>query len=207
MIFTFLLGLSSKSSQWFEYFDSELVEAGPEPIKMSDGNYLFLYNSARRTNRSQPKPGWNLEYNLRWAILNDDNPTEVLVRSSEPLFSPELSWEKCDYSSNEWAQRGLTPFVVFVEGWKKIDQNRFYVWYQGCDTTTGVAELKVSFLEKSFGNVFRSFLGLIFILLFHSMIIEYYPTQKLNSSSHNFNFFTILKMSLESSDPLSISVR
>jgi hypothetical protein len=29
-------------------FDSVLVESGPEPMRLSDGNYLFLYNSARK---------------------------------------------------------------------------------------------------------------------------------------------------------------
>lgn len=71
------------------HFDSELVEAGAEPLKLSDGNYLFLYNSARRTNLSQPKLEWHLKYNFGWAILNVENLTELLARSSQPLFSPE----------------------------------------------------------------------------------------------------------------------
>jgi len=28
------------------YFDSLLVESGPPPLKLSDGNYFFIYNSA-----------------------------------------------------------------------------------------------------------------------------------------------------------------
>ncbi|UJR23715.1 hypothetical protein I4U23_026696 [Adineta vaga] len=128
-----------------DYFDSDLVEAGPEPLKLSDNNYLFLYNSARRTNISNPKPGWALEYNLGWTILNGNNPTEVLARSDQPIFSPELDWEKCDNRSGVWTDRGLTPLVIFIEGWKKTAENTFLVWYQGCDTTTGLAELKVTF--------------------------------------------------------------
>jgi len=30
-----------------DHFDSVLVESGPPPLKLSDGNYLFIYNSAR----------------------------------------------------------------------------------------------------------------------------------------------------------------
>jgi predicted GH43/DUF377 family glycosyl hydrolase len=130
-------------------FDSELVEAGPEPIKLSDGNYLFLYNSARKTNISNPKPGWSLEYNLGWVILKGDDPTQVLARSDQPIFSPKLDWEKCDNTSAEWAARGLTPLVVFVEGWKKTAEDTFLVWYQGCDSTTGLAKLTVKFPETS----------------------------------------------------------
>ncbi|CAF1348749.1 unnamed protein product [Rotaria magnacalcarata] len=134
-------------------FDSELVEAGPEPLKLSDNNYLFLYNSARRTNVSNPKPGWSLEYNLGWAILNGDNPTEVLARSDRPIFSPVLDWEKCDNTSSEWTNRGLTPLVIFVEGWKKTAPNTFLVWYQGCDSAMGLAELKVYFSSIARANI------------------------------------------------------
>ena len=129
-----------------DHFDSALVEAGPQPLKLSDNNYLFLYNSARNTNIPNLKPGWNLQYNLGWAILDGDDPTQILARSDQPLFSPELDWERCDTNSTVWANRGLTPLVVFIEGWKRTTENdTFLVWYQGCDTTMGLAELKVYF--------------------------------------------------------------
>ncbi|CAF3332983.1 unnamed protein product [Rotaria socialis] len=128
-----------------DHFDSALVEAGPQPLKLSDNNYLFLYNSARHTTIPNLKPNWNLQYNLGWAILNGDDPTQVLARSEQPIFSPELDWERCDTQSGEWANRGLTPLVIFIEGWKKTDVNRFLVWYQGCDSTMGLAELRVYF--------------------------------------------------------------
>jgi predicted GH43/DUF377 family glycosyl hydrolase len=43
-----------------DHFDSALVEAGPLPLKLSDGNFLFLYNSARAGYPS-PKPNWDLQ--------------------------------------------------------------------------------------------------------------------------------------------------
>ncbi|CAF4399492.1 unnamed protein product, partial [Rotaria sp. Silwood2] len=88
---------------------------------------------------------WNFQYNLGWAILNGEDPTQVLARSELPILSPELDWERCDTESGEWANRGLTPLVIFVEGWKKIAEDTFLVWYQGCDSTMGLAELKVFF--------------------------------------------------------------
>ena len=75
-------------------FDEHLVETGPEPLKLSDGNYLFLYNSAHKTNEVTPRPNWNLKYNIGYAILNGTNPLQVLYRSDKPLFSPELDWER-----------------------------------------------------------------------------------------------------------------
>ncbi|CAF1167161.1 unnamed protein product [Adineta ricciae] len=128
-----------------DHFDSDLVEAGPQPLKLSDKNYLFLYNSGRQVTTPNPKPGWHVQYNLGWAILNGDDPTQVLARSEVPILSPELDWERCDNTSGEWANRGLTPLVVFIEGWKQTDEDTFLVWYQGCDSTMGLAELKVHF--------------------------------------------------------------
>jgi len=128
-----------------DHFDSALVEAGPNPLKLSDNNYLFLYNSGQHTSIPNPKHGCNVQYNLGWAILNGNNATEILARSEQPILSPELDWERCDNSSGVWAQRGLTPLVVFIEGWKKIAEDTFLVWYQGCDSTMSLAELRVYF--------------------------------------------------------------
>ncbi|CAF3307751.1 unnamed protein product [Rotaria socialis] len=130
-----------------DYFDSELVEPGPEPRRLSDGNYLFLYNSARRlplpTNHL--KPNWDREYNLGWVIMDGNDPTKILARSDEPILSPELDWERCDFTSNEWARRGLTPQVVFAEGWQQTSIDQFTLWYQGCDAVTGIAQVTVEF--------------------------------------------------------------
>ena len=153
------------------FFDSELVEAGPEPIRLTDGNYLFLYNSARKTAIVNPKPGWSLEYNLGWAILDGNDPTQVLARSNQPIFSPSLAWEKCDNTSAEWAARGLTPLVVFVEGWKKTADDTFLVWYQGCDSTTGLAKITVTFSSASRNHVIISLLMSLLVVapLFYVM--------------------------------------
>lgn len=40
-------------------FDSHLVESGPPPLKLDDGNYLFFYNSARDGYPSE-RPGYSL---------------------------------------------------------------------------------------------------------------------------------------------------
>jgi len=52
-----------------DHFDSLLVEAGPMPLPLSDGNYLFIYNSARHGYPSK-KPNWDIQYNVGWVILD-----------------------------------------------------------------------------------------------------------------------------------------
>jgi predicted GH43/DUF377 family glycosyl hydrolase len=121
-------------------FDSTLVEAGPLPLTLSDGNYLFIYNSARCCFPSK-KPGYQFEYNVGWVILDKDDPTQVLARSDVPLLSPELAWEK---GSSPYL--GLTPNVVFLEGWRKKPGhiNTFIGFYGAADSVIGIAEITVS---------------------------------------------------------------
>ena len=69
-------------------FDSKLVESGPPPLLLEDGNYLFFYNSADK--------GWPDEstssYHVGWVILDGQDPTKILQRSEEPLMSSEYPW-------------------------------------------------------------------------------------------------------------------
>ena len=143
--------LKNASSVWLpvrpDSFDSVLVEAGPSPLPLSDGSYLFLYNSARQ-NGPSPKPGWTLQYNLGWVILSGSDPTVILQRSSEPILSPDQPWE-LGYTANASAPvLGLTPNVVFVEGWQRFpgdaSLNRFLIYIGGADSVVGLGQVSVS---------------------------------------------------------------
>ncbi|KAM9958404.1 hypothetical protein ACTFIW_001266 [Dictyostelium discoideum] len=129
------------------YFDSVLVESGPEPLQLSDGNWLYLYNSAQQVTTANQKPNWDIQYNLGFVILNgtnqEFNSNSILYRSPTPLFSPTLDWELCDDSSPFWSTRGLTPLVVFIEGWMPLGNDQFLVLYQGCDSVIGTSLITV----------------------------------------------------------------
>jgi len=114
-------------------FDSALVEGGPLPLRMSDGNYLMIYNSARGGYPSD-KPGWNLQYNVGYVVLDYNDPTKIITRSSSPILSPELAWEK----------EGFTPNVVFLEGWYSIGKDTFLAFYGGADQDVGAAVVSVT---------------------------------------------------------------
>lgn len=128
-----------------DFFDSALVESGPPPLLLSDGNHIFLYNSAKVANKPSPKQGWNLEYHVGYAIVDaqTESSTPVVVeRSSTPLMSPLLGWETCNDAS---MVSGLTPNVVFINGAKPLETpNTFLLYYQGCDAKTGLALLTVT---------------------------------------------------------------
>ena len=71
-----------------DHFDSKLVESGPPPLQLSDGNYLFIYNSA--------EVGWpddrNTAYHVGWVILDGSDPRKILQRSEEALMGPKYAW-------------------------------------------------------------------------------------------------------------------
>ena len=130
--------LPTRSDSW----DSLLVEAGPLPLQLEDGNYLFLYNSGRRGYPS-PKPNWDVQYNVGWVILDGSNPMNILQRSDIPILSPTSDWE----TGIGEGVLGLTPNVVFVEGWQRYpgspSKNHFLAYLGGADSVVGVAEIVV----------------------------------------------------------------
>ena len=76
-----------------------------------------------------------MQYNIGWAILDEEDPTTILERAREPLLSPELVWEV--------GTNNLTPNVVFCEGWEQVDVNKFILYYGASDTAIGAALLTV----------------------------------------------------------------
>jgi len=111
------------------------VEGGPPPVRLSDGNYLFIYNSARKDSHS----GNGLEYNPGWIIINGTNPTQILERSSEPLLSPREPWEV-----GLPPYLDLTPNVIFIEGMRAAAiRDQFVVYYGAADSVIGVAQVTV----------------------------------------------------------------
>jgi predicted GH43/DUF377 family glycosyl hydrolase len=125
-------------------FDSVLVEAGPEPLALSDGSWLFLYNSARQWTPTA-KPGWSLQYNVGWVILDQHDPLQIIQRCQEPIISPTLAWETGVAPSSGEVELGLTPNVVFLEGWQRYPgfSDAFIVYLGGADSVVGAAQLLV----------------------------------------------------------------
>jgi predicted GH43/DUF377 family glycosyl hydrolase len=99
-------------------FDSRVVEPGPPPIMTNDG-ILLVYNGADD----------KLVYRTGIAVLDRNNPSRLLSRTAEPVFSPEQDWEKI----------GQVPNVVFVEGMAEKN-GRYLFYYGGADKYIGVAE-------------------------------------------------------------------
>jgi hypothetical protein len=91
------------------YFDSANIEPGNPPLRLSTGDFLFLYNGATNGHPSV-KPDWDLRFCIGYAILDQVNPRIVVHRSEDALLCPELDWEIAN--STDY----LTPNRVFING-------------------------------------------------------------------------------------------
>ncbi|GAB4027679.1 glycoside hydrolase family 130 protein [Spirosoma koreense] len=101
------------------------IGAGPEPI-LTDEGWLVCYHGADPTHA----------YSLALALLDKNDPSNVLNRSDMPLLLPELSWER----------EGFFPNVVFSNGWVKWPEQsehpgKIWVYYGAADSGVGLAEL------------------------------------------------------------------
>lgn len=98
-------------------FDSKVVEPGPPPVITPQG-ILLIYNGADD----------HLVYRTGWALFDLSDPSRVIARAENPVFEPQLPWEKA----------GQVPNVVFVEGLVRI-RRRWLFYYGGADKYVGVA--------------------------------------------------------------------
>jgi len=106
-------------------FDSRVVEPGPPPVVTKDG-IVLVYNGADD----------QLVYRTGIAVFDRRDPRKVVYRSEEPVFAPEMAWEKA----------GQVPNVVFVEG-LLAEKDRFVLYYGGADKYIGVAATDALYLK------------------------------------------------------------
>jgi len=93
--------------------------AGP-PVSHKDG-WLLIYHAVDENNH----------YRLGAALLDRDNPREVIARHPDPIIEPELEWEI----------EGWVPNVIFSCATIELE-DRYVVIYAGADTAIGVAYIK-----------------------------------------------------------------
>jgi predicted GH43/DUF377 family glycosyl hydrolase len=119
-----------------DHFDSQLVESGPPPMMLENGNYLFFYNSAMLNWPTDLKTS----YNVGWVILDGADPTTIIARSEVPLMSPVEAWEEgaAPYACN-------APNVVFLEAAYPLGGDLFQVYFGGADSTIGSAVIQVKY--------------------------------------------------------------
>lgn len=120
-------------------WDKDGVAAGAQPERLSNGDYLYVYN----IDTGFPyKPNPLGRCAIGWAILDGNDPTTIIARSEEPLLVATEEWETCaDVGKGYKCQE---PEVVFTTGMKPLGNDEFLVFYGAADSDVGVSKIKVN---------------------------------------------------------------
>ena len=101
-------------------WDSKKIGIAAPPLKTKQGWILFYHGVSEDDNF----------YRVGAFLLDPQDPLQVIARSDEPLFEPEISYEK----------NGLIPNVVFPCGAVIIGE-KIFIYYGGGDKVIGLATI------------------------------------------------------------------
>ncbi len=113
-----------RSGMW----DSAKVGITAPPVKTKHG-WLLLYHAVSERHHT---------YRIGAVLLDKNDPTIVLSRSADPIFSPEEVWER----------EGIVNNVVFPCGMVLRD-GLIYIYYGGADKVVGVATMEQKIIEDA----------------------------------------------------------
>ena len=106
------------------WWDANKIGLSPPPLETEVG-WLLLYHGVRQTVSGSI-------YRLGLALLDLENPTQVLRRSDEWIFGPLASYER----------EGDVDDIVFPCGWI-LKHDMVYLYYGAADTSIGVAKAEL----------------------------------------------------------------
>lgn len=110
-------------------FEALKIGAGPPPLRVDDG-WLLIHHGVT----GELVPGFDQQQRVRYTagamLLDADDPSRVLARTTEPLLEPQTAEETA----------GTVPNVVFPTAIEQVD-GRYFVFYGMADTAIGVARL------------------------------------------------------------------
>jgi predicted GH43/DUF377 family glycosyl hydrolase len=105
------------------------IGAGPPPVRVDEG-WLLIHHGVTGEMEAGTDQQQNVHYDAGALLLDPDDPSRVLARTSQPLLSPEAPEETA----------GTVPNVVFPTAIEAIE-GALYVFYGMADTSIGVARL------------------------------------------------------------------
>jgi predicted GH43/DUF377 family glycosyl hydrolase len=108
-----------------KWFESRQVGAGAPPIE-TDKGWLMIYHAVEETKKGK-------YYRAAAALLDKKDPTKLIGKLKQPLFSPEKRWEL----------KGDVDNVVFPTGTALFD-DRLYIYYGAADTRIAVASVDIN---------------------------------------------------------------
>jgi len=103
-------------------WEAKEVETGAQPIKTPHG-WLLIYSGISHD------PTWSIGA----ALLDLENPREVIARSPRPILQPEMEYERV----------GDVPNVTFTDG-AIVRGDELFVYYGGADKVCALATCNVN---------------------------------------------------------------
>ncbi len=114
-------------------WDSVRVGSGPPPIRLPQG-WLLIYHGVAPVTRESPAG----RYCAGAVLLDLENPTKLIARSTQPLICPERPYE----------QNGFIPNVIFPTG-ALLNGEDLLLFAGGADEVVSFLRLKIdSVLEN-----------------------------------------------------------
>ncbi|AXH34393.1 glycosidase [Humibacter sp. BT305] len=110
-------------------FEAVKIGGGPAPLRVPEG-WLLLHHGVTGTIDSAFSQQQNVNYAAGAILLDGDDPSRVIARTSEPLLSAETEEERS----------GIVPNVVFPTAIEEIGGTH-YVFYGMADSKIGAARL------------------------------------------------------------------
>jgi predicted GH43/DUF377 family glycosyl hydrolase len=105
-------------------FEASYIGGGCPPIETPEG-WLLIYHGVEDSNEGYI-------YHTGVSLMDLDDPTKEIGRLQQPLFSPELEWEKT----------GVVNNVVFPTG-AIIENELLYIYYGAADKRIGVVSVNL----------------------------------------------------------------
>ncbi|MCL4367182.1 pesticidal protein Cry7Aa [Patescibacteria group bacterium] len=122
------------------YFESRNIGGGC-PVIETEAGWLLIYHAVEDS-------GQGRIYHAGAALLDLHDPSRVLHRLSEPLFSPTQAWEKNSYINNP---EGNVNSVVFPSG-AIVEGDELTIYYGAADFLIAYKTIKLSDLINLLKN-------------------------------------------------------
>ncbi len=108
-------------------FDSSFPETGPPPV-LTENGIVVIYNGKNDPVDGDKSLGANA-YSGGQALFSNDDPSELVARTDQPFFKPELPFEKTgQYAAGTTFLEGLVYF-----------HSQWFLYYGCADSKVGVA--------------------------------------------------------------------
>lgn len=123
--------------------NTDHIEVGAAPVKTPEG-WVLVYSHIQNYN----DPSRRL-FGIEVALLELENPENIIGRTDSPIFQPEADYEK----------QGMISNVIFPSG-ALVKDDELQIYYGAADTTGAVATVKLNVLlsllkQSSYKNVFK----------------------------------------------------